>query len=214
MTNDKNQTGLIKADQSLDLVPTTINARRIAESGGHREEYLVDKCQKYNLSLRNLDSILDMKEEYRTHLPKIFELIDEGYSLQEVNGFLEIRDLVSTKQDSVSLVSLSKFCNKFGYDPVDTETVQGKVEELHQLMNREHYGTSISNFVDLADSFGVDSYDMVFSFLEKMQQSRAHKADQNEVFMAGKRKHICGLSRGTHHRSTDNHYSYSEKSKP
>ena len=211
MTNEKNNDLIVK-DQSLDLVPTSLEAELIASSGNHTEKYLIENCLDREITKRQLHEILDLKERYQTNLPKIFDIMDNGYDIKQVEGFLEIRDLISTKQDSVSLLSLSKFCNKFGYDPVDTETVQGKVEELHQLMNREHYGTSISNFVDLADSFGVDSYDLVFSFLESMQASRNFQVDRNDTSVAGKRKYVCNSPTRVH-RSTDNHHSYSEKSK-
>ncbi len=204
MTKTNKQNGLVPFDRNLDLVPTSLEAEIIASSGNHTENYLIENCLVRGITKRQLYDVIELKEQYQTNLPTIFSFMDEGYNLEEINGFLEVRELLSTKKNTVSVSALSRFCDKFGYDPVDTETVQGKVEETHQLMNREFYGTSLDNFIDLAESFETGSYELVLGFLENLQSSQNSQRNKNSVYVAGNKGYI----------SSSNCDDFSENSNP
>lgn len=165
MNNENNDyqtpTGeLARAQMDLDSVPTRVDSTIVARSG-NTERYLVGKCKEYGITNDQLNDIVDMRNEYGTSVPAVLGLLDNGYTLDEVRGFLAAREELKTGRDAPSLKQLGEFYRTFNDLETDGDDLADRVQEVHDQLGYRNIDTSLKAVREMAEHLRVGNLETV-----------------------------------------------------
>lgn len=136
-----------------DMVPKKIPASIILESG-HKESFLLKKCQEYKITLRKLEDLVCLRTQFKAGLERLIELNQEGYSINEIEYFLSIREATAgvtiktiielwktfNKPEDPGCLSeaIMKICSEFDIFP--SQALKRIIETAHKLGQYEIEG--------------------------------------------------------------------------
>ncbi|MFW6025424.1 MAG: hypothetical protein ACOCRX_03705 [Candidatus Woesearchaeota archaeon] len=158
--------------------------RDLAENSRNTESFYNSKKEKYDLSINELKQIKEMKKGYNTNFQTIFEFIDKGYKLNEIDLFYSAREL--SKDSPVqpykpklkfgekfpSLKSFSKIYSLFGSSGMGSEDLACMAEEIHNEMGYNNYNKSIEKIIDYSRNFDFKDYKSIFNKIEEDREKK------------------------------------------
>jgi len=166
-TQKPNQTkALAVLEDNLDIVPVRINPDTLAISG-HTENYLVQTCQEYGLTLGQLKDMIDLKVKYQTHLPTLLKILNRGYSIEDLDEFLETREALTEEGvDMPSLKKIIEFYEAFYSTPVDSEELATDLQQIKTDLKKEHTDFAIQDILRVAREFGLSTLEAALDALK------------------------------------------------
>jgi hypothetical protein len=157
-------TSIVKLELELNKVPQIVPID-ILKKTGHAPDYIIRKCNQYNITLKQLITLVELNEEYDTHLPLIFRMMERGYEIQEIEVMLQVRQIVKSQLDQqVSIVQLVRMHEQLNI-PFISEYIYQIIVEIHKTL--ENYRREITPYAD-ENHAGV-SIDLVLQRTKVMQ---------------------------------------------
>jgi len=161
---------------SLDQVPTHIS-RETAILAGHTEKYLLRICRENNLTLRQLQTLLELKNEYSTKMPTLLSLLEQNLSIAEVQIFLETREILTQADNQFSLINIIIFQDNFFDVALDAEFLAEKINEACNLLVKAnpHYDKlypdiKLKTILQIAYKMKTACLEVVLDWLETCSQ--------------------------------------------
>jgi len=168
MAEDNKASGtLVRAEENLDIVPVSIS-RGTAIQARHTQKYLLRKCQEHGITLDQLNKFIELKNDYSTNFSTMLEFYDNGFSLEEIGCFLEVRGELKKREikSAPSLRQMSRFFGRFDGFPVNSEYLIGKIDETVKELGGKYTGTTLKEVIDVADELGISCLETVVDFLK------------------------------------------------
>ena len=108
----------------------------------------------------------------------MLNLLDEGYSIEEIGEFLTARKELTSekvileegrfdKSKVISLKKLAEFYETFGSGELDGEEIASEVGEVHAILAFEYFDTTIAVLLKRAKELGSNNLEFVVDSVNK-----------------------------------------------
>ena len=151
----------------------------LANNSDYTESFYSSKKEKYDLSIDELKKLNSIKNDYNTNYQTIFNFMDKGYDIEEINLFYSARELskdspvqphkpkIKFGEKFPSLKSFSKIYDSFGSAGMNSEDLAYMAEEMHQEMGYNNYNKSIEKLIDYSKKFEFNDYKSIFDKIDE-----------------------------------------------
>jgi len=179
---------LAKKTHDLDLVPKRIDPLTMLRAG-HKEAYLLKMCKKHSLTWRQLDSLIQLKNDFQTTFHALLKLTEQGYTADEIEEFFQVRDCLTTEEskslfgpdsvfksetkivDAPSIKQIVNFCQCFDLLPIEANLLAETILTFHKFFSRYHdddnyhMDSTISRAIRIAKQMEVHDWEHVYDWL-------------------------------------------------
>jgi len=153
-------------EYKLDVIPTYIPMGTLIKSR-HSEKYLLRICKENELTLGQLNDLVDMKTEYSSNLNTLLSLINDDFSIEEIGNLLETRDqIMSEIEDAPALRQLAGFYKRFDSVPLWPDSLKELIKEIHKNIGGKYVHSSLKLFMERADELNCANLETVLDFIK------------------------------------------------
>lgn len=153
-------------EYKLDVIPTYIPMGTLIKSR-HSEKYLLGICKENELTLGQLNDLVDLKTEYSSNLNTLLSLINDDFSIEEIGNLLETRDqIMSEIEDAPALRQLAGFYKRFDSVPLWPDSLKELIKEIHKNIGGKYVHFSLKLFMERADELNCANLETVLDFIE------------------------------------------------
>jgi len=127
----------LPATERLDLIPQSIDPQT-AILAGQTEKYLLKICRENNLTLRELQALLEIKKTYHTNLTTLLSLQAKNWTLKEIEIFFETRAILRDADNNFSLTQIINFYENFSDLTLDADFLAESILNACQALIHCH----------------------------------------------------------------------------
>lgn len=112
------------------------------------------RCTALMLGMPEINQLVDFKRIYGVSARTVLRLLEGGATLQDVEVFLETRELLASEYDSISLAAIARFYHEFG-DGLDSVDLVARITALQDELGTHFVGEAVDRTVSLVRSGAI-----------------------------------------------------------
>ena len=133
------QTQLAPIPEDYNRIPVNIEPTTIVQLG-HTQKYLLDFCNRFQITRAQLDDLIYLKEEHKTNFPTFVKFLRDGATIDEISQLLDLREELTRSQgnkigDIPTLKQLYRLGRTFGGPEIDAEEIAAMADQLERSIS-------------------------------------------------------------------------------
>jgi len=170
VVND-DQSALVAVGVYANMVPQTVDSidPEIVTRSGHKAEYLFGLCIDHDITVRQLDTLVEVKEEYSVPINYQASLMSD-YNL-DASDVVEIVETRENFERKLTLQSIAQLHETFADLPLDADNMQVRIDEIFEVtgVRNSHYivkQNAIKSLILTAKGMDINTLDAALAMVE------------------------------------------------